>query len=207
VPRRFAELLFTPAVRAAQARYGGRADRLLTAADPQERLGPDEVTFLQARDGFHLATVGETGWPYVQFRGGPPGFLQVLDDRTVAWADFRGNRQYVSTGNLDPGGEARVAIIAMDHAHQQRMKLLGTARVVDADAGPGLAARLTVAGYRAVVERVVLVTVAAFDWNCPQHITPRYTAEEVQDAVAPLVAQVEGLQAENARLRSAVRAG
>jgi predicted pyridoxine 5'-phosphate oxidase superfamily flavin-nucleotide-binding protein len=202
--RRFAELLFTPAVRTAQARYGGRADRLLTAADPQDRLGPEEVEFLQARDGFHLATVGETGWPYVQFRGGPPGFLQVLDEHMIAWADFRGNRQYVSTGNLDPAGPAKVAIIAMDHALQQRMKLLGTARITGADADPGLTARLTVPGYRAVVERVVLVTVAAFDWNCPQHITPRYTAEELQDTVAPLVAQVERLRAENARLRAAV---
>ncbi|GAA1280347.1 pyridoxamine 5'-phosphate oxidase family protein [Pseudonocardia aurantiaca] len=204
MPRRFAELLFTPAVRAAQARYGGRADRLLTAADPQDSLGPDEAAFLQARDGFHLATVGETGWPYVQFRGGPPGFLRVLDDRTIAWADFRGNRQYVSTGNLDGAGDARVAIIAMDQAVPQRMKLLGTARIVVADADPDLAARVAVPGYRAVVERIVLVTVAAFDWNCPQHITRRYTASEVQDAVAPLVAQVERLQDENARLRAAV---
>ncbi len=209
MPRRFAELLFTPAVRAAQARYGGRADRLLTASasDPQDRLGPDEAAFLQARDGFHLATVGETGWPYVQFRGGPPGFLQVLDDHTIAWPDFRGNRQYVSTGNLGGAADPRVAIIAMDLAVPQRMKLLGTARIVDADADPDLAARVAVPGYRAVVERVVLVTVAAFDWNCPQHITRRYTASEVQDAVAPLAAQVEELRAENARLRSAVRAG
>ncbi|GAA1239603.1 pyridoxamine 5'-phosphate oxidase family protein [Pseudonocardia alaniniphila] len=207
---RFAELLFTRAVRAAQARYGGRADRLLTAADPRDRLGPDEVEFLQTRDGFHLATVGETGWPYVQFRGGPPGFLQVLDERTIAWADFRGNRQYVSTGNLDPAGEARVAIIAMDHARQLRIKLLGTAQIIDADADPELAARVTVPGYRAVVERIVVVTLAAFDWNCPQHITPRYTAEELQDVMAPLVAELEQLRAENARLRSAdprVRAG
>jgi predicted pyridoxine 5'-phosphate oxidase superfamily flavin-nucleotide-binding protein len=201
--RRFAELLFTRAVRAAQTRYGGKADRLLAASDPRERLGPDEVEFLQTRDGFHLATVGETGWPYVQFRGGPPGFLRVLDERTIAWADFRGNRQYVSTGNLDPAGEARVAIIAMDHARQLRIKLLGTARIIDADADPELAALVTVPGYRAVVERVVVVTLAAFDWNCPQHITPRYTAEELQDVVAPLVAEVEQLRAENARLRSA----
>jgi predicted pyridoxine 5'-phosphate oxidase superfamily flavin-nucleotide-binding protein len=208
--RRFAELLFTQAVRAAQARYGSRANRLLGAADPRDRLGPDEVEFLQTRDGFHLATVGETGWPYVQFRGGPPGFLQVLDERTIAWADFRGNRQYVSTGNLDPAGEARVAIIAMDHARQMRIKLLGTARIIDADADTELTARVAVPAYRAVVERVVVVTLAAFDWNCPQHITPRYTGEELRDVVAPLVAELEQLRAENARLRSAdatVRAG
>jgi uncharacterized protein len=203
--RKFAELLFTRAVRAAQARYGGRADRLLTAADPRDRLGPDEVEFLQTRDGFHLATVGETGWPYVQFRGGPPGFLQVLDERTIAWADFRGNRQYVSTGNLDPAGDARVAIIAMDYARQLRIKLLGTARIIDADADPELTARVTVPGYRAVVERVVVVELAAFDWNCPQHITPRYTADELRDVVAPLVAELEQLRAENARLRSAAQ--
>ncbi|GAA3112358.1 pyridoxamine 5'-phosphate oxidase family protein [Pseudonocardia yunnanensis] len=203
--RKFAELMFTRAVRAAQARYGGRADRLLTAADPRDRLGPDEVEFLQTRDGFHLATVGETGWPYVQFRGGPPGFLQVLDERTIAWADFRGNRQYVSTGNLDPAGDARVAIIAMDHARQLRIKLLGTARIIDADADPELTARVTVPGYRAVVERVVVVELAAFDWNCPQHITPRYTADELRDVVAPLVAELEQLRAENARLRSAAQ--
>jgi uncharacterized protein len=203
--RKFAELLFTRAVRAAQARYGGRADRLLTAADPRDRLGPDEVEFLQTRDGFHLATVGETGWPYVQFRGGPPGFLQVLDERTIAWADFRGNRQYVSTGNLDPAGDARVAIIAMDHARQLRIKLLGTARIIDADADPELTARVTVPGYGAVVERVVVVELAAFDWNCPQHITPRYTADELRDVVAPLVAELEQLRAENARLRSAAQ--
>jgi uncharacterized protein len=161
------------------------------------------VEFLQTRDGFHLATVGETGWPYVQFRGGPPGFLHVLDEHTIAWADFRGNRQYVSTGNLDPAGDARVAIIAMDHAHQLRIKLLGTARIIDADADPDLTARMTVPGYDAVVERVVVVTLAAFDWNCPQHITPRYTAEELKDVVAPLVAELEQLRAENARLRSA----
>src|SRR5919198_1725945 len=100
MPQRFAELMFTPTVRAAQARYGGKADRLLTASEPNDRLGPDEAAFLRERDGFHLATVGETSWPYVQFRGGPPGFLQVLDERTIGWADFRGNRQYVSVGNL-----------------------------------------------------------------------------------------------------------
>jgi uncharacterized protein len=200
---RFAELLFTPQVLAAQARYGGRADRLLTASDRHDRLGPDEQEFLQDRDGFYLATVGATGWPYVQFRGGPPGFLRVLDDRTIGWAELRGNRQYISTGNLNPAGEARVAIIAMDYARRQRMKILGTARVVDADGDPGLADRLAVPGYPGTVERAVLVTVAAYDWNCPQHITPRFTEEEVRESVAPLVVELEALRAENAQLRAA----
>lgn len=202
MPHRFAELLFTPAVRAAQGRYGGRADRLLTASDPHDRLGPDEVAFLHARDGFHLASVGETGWPYVQFRGGPPGFLRVLDDRTLAWADFRGNRQYISAGNLDPAGEARVAIIAMDQAAQRRIKLLGAARIIDATADPALCARLAVPGYPATVERAVLVNVAAYDWNCAAHITPRFTTAEIQETAAPLLAELQALRAENAQLRA-----
>jgi predicted pyridoxine 5'-phosphate oxidase superfamily flavin-nucleotide-binding protein len=203
MPHRFAELLFTPEVRAAQAHYGGRAERLLTASDRHDRLGPEEQDFLQARDGFHLATVGTMGWPYVQYRGGPAGFLRVLDDQTIAWADFRGNRQYVSTGNLGPAGEARVAIIAMDHARRQRMKILGTARIIDAADDPVLASSLAVPGYPGVVERAVLVTVAAYDWNCPQHITPRFTAEEVRESVAPLMAELAAVRAENAELRAA----
>lgn len=200
MPHRFAELLFTPAVRAAQARYGGRADRLLTASDPHDRLGAGEVEFLHASDGFQLASVGETGWPYVQFRGGPPGFLRVLDDRTIAWADFRGNRQYISAGNLDPSTPARVAIIAMDHARQRRIKLIGTAAIVDDD--PELFAQLAIPGYDAVVERGVVVDVAAYDWNCQQHITPRFTAAEIQESVGPLVEELQSLRAEVARLRA-----
>jgi uncharacterized protein len=203
MPHRFAELLFTPAVRAAQDRYGSRAvgDRLLAAEDAHDRLGADEVAFVAERDGFHLASVGESGWPYVQFRGGPAGFLRVVDERTLAWADFRGNRQYVTVGNLDGTGPRRVALFLMDQARQRRLKILGTARVVDAAEDPELAASLAVPGYQAVVERAVVVTVAAYDWNCPQHITPRFSGAEVERAVAPLRAELARLQAENERLR------
>ena len=183
---RFAELAFTPEVRAAQQHYGssGVGARMLASPDAQDRLGPHETSFLTARDHFHLATVGSDGWPYVQFRGGPAGFVHVLDETTIGWADLRGNRQYISTGNLDPSGGARVAMIFMDHARPSRIKLLGTARVIDAADDPELAARLTVDGERGRVERSVLVDVEGYAWNCPQHITPRFTLDEIERAAA-----------------------
>jgi uncharacterized protein len=205
VAQRFAELAFSPAVRSAQEHYGSAAvgARLLAAADRQDRLGPDEAAFLQAGDGFHIATVTAAGWPYVQFRGGPPGFVQVLDDTTIGWADLRGNRQYITAGNLDPAGEARVAMIFMDLANPSRIKLLGRARIVDVADDPALAARLTVDGQPGKVERSVLVDVEAFAWNCPQHITPRYTAEEIARSIRPLHEELAALRAENTRLRAA----
>jgi uncharacterized protein len=201
--QRFAELAFSPAVRSAQEHYGSAAvgARLLASADRQDRLGPDEIAFLSARDGFHLATVTSDGWPYVQFRGGPAGFVQVLDESTIGWADLRGNRQYITAGNLDPSGDARVAMIFMDQAHPSRIKLLGRARIVDVADDPALAARLTVDGQPGKVERSVLVDVEAFTWNCPQHITPRFTAEEVARSIRPLQDELTALRAENARLR------
>ncbi len=201
--QRFAELAFSPAVRSAQEHYGSAAvgARLLSSDDRQDRLGPDEAAFLESRDGFHLATVTADGWPYVQFRGGPPGFVHVLDETTIGWADLRGNRQYITAGNLDPAGGARVAMIFMDLAQPSRIKLLGRARVVDVADDPALAARLTLEGQPGRVERSVLVDVEAFAWNCPQHITPRFTAEEVARSIRPLRDELVALRAENARLR------
>jgi predicted pyridoxine 5'-phosphate oxidase superfamily flavin-nucleotide-binding protein len=192
---RFAEIAFTPAVQAQQETHGSRESyaRFSQGEPRNHRLGAKEVDFIQARDGFYLASVSETGWPYVQFRGGPPGFLRVLDERTLAWADFRGNRQYVSVGNLK-GGD-RVAMILMDYANRRRLKILGHAELREVGADDGLAARLAVPGYKAVVERALLVRVAGFDWNCPQHITPRFTLEEVERAVAPLREHVVELEA------------
>ena len=192
---RFAELAFTPAVKAAQVREGSRdAYRKLEEGEPHhDRLGPAEAAFLAARDSFYLASVGETGWPYVQHRGGPPGFLRVLDERTIGFADFRGNRQHVSVGNL--GGDDRVSLILVDYPNRRRLKILGRARVAEPDREPETVARLEVPDYRAKVERGILVAVEAFDWNCPQHITPRYTAAEVAEAVAPLRARIAELEA------------
>jgi predicted pyridoxine 5'-phosphate oxidase superfamily flavin-nucleotide-binding protein len=204
---RFAELAFTPRVQQAQEAAGSRANyaRLHGGPDFNDVLGPDEEQFLAARDSLYLATVGETGWPYVQHRGGPPGFVKVLDERTIGFADFRGNRQYVSVGNL--AGDQRIALIAVDYPRRRRLKLLGHARIVTADAEPALLERLRTPAYRARVERGIVVTIAGFDWNCPQHITPRYTEAEIAAATQPLrdrIAQLE-LELQSARARLAER--
>lgn len=175
---KYLEIASTPAVKSERRHYGSaeqyaRIDGTLDPEGPprNDRLGPDEEAFIAGRDGFYLASVSETGWPYVQFRGGPIGFLRVLDDKTLGFADFRGNRQYITTGNVS--GNDRVSLFLMDYAHQRRLKIFGRMHVVDATVDAALAARLSVSGYDARVERAVTITVEAFDWNCPQHITPR----------------------------------
>jgi predicted pyridoxine 5'-phosphate oxidase superfamily flavin-nucleotide-binding protein len=179
MPRAFGRIAFTPGVRAFQVRHGVRQrdDHPDDANDERgAALTETEAAFVGARDGFYQATVGENGWPYVQFRGGPPGFLRVLDARTIAYADFRGNMQYISAGNLSRDG--RVSLILMDYANRRRLKLFGRARLVDAADDPALVARLEDPAYRARIERAVVISVEAFDWNCPQHITPRFTEAE-----------------------------
>ena len=176
--RAFAEIAFTDSVKAAQSRYGSRKANtgFELDEDRRDRLGGHEVDFLAGRDSFYIASVGENGWPYVQHRGGPKGFLKVLDEKTLGFADFRGNRQYISVGNLNADG--RVSLFVMDYPNRARLKLWAWARVVHADEDPALLARLELPGYKARVERGIVLTVAAIEWNCPQHITPRYTQEE-----------------------------
>ncbi|WP_445371347.1 pyridoxamine 5'-phosphate oxidase family protein [Methylomonas sp. HW2-6] len=200
--RAFADLCFTDSVRAAQRRYGSREGNLgfETAADPRAELGETEQAFVAERDGFYQASVGETGWPYVQFRGGSAGFLKVLDSRTLAYADQRGNRQYISVGNLDADG--RVALILMDYAARRRLKIWGVARIVELDATDWPAALPAEAG----VERAIVIDVKAYDWNCPKHITSRFTEAQIQPRLASLQAEIERLQAENRRLRDALQA-
>ena len=180
--RHYGTIAFTDHVAEQQLRHGSRR----VYARGQQRAGSEpgrdplteyERDFLAERDGFYLATVSDTGWPYVQYRGGPPGFLRVLDPGTLGWADFRGNLQYISTGNL--AGDDRVSLFVMDYAHRRRLKIFGHASVIDVLDDPEVAEGLADAAYDAVVERVVVVSVAAFDWNCPQHITPRYTLAEL----------------------------
>lgn len=177
--RKFTELAFTSQVKDAQERQHSRAANavLEDTASRQDILTAREMAFIQARDGFYQATVGENGWPYVQFRGGPAGFLRVLDNRTLGYADFRGNLQYISLGNLT--GDDRVAIILMDYARRRRLKLWARAKVVLPQQDPGLMAQLEMADYRAEVQRGIVLHIEAFDWNCPQHITPRFTREEM----------------------------
>lgn len=203
MPRRFAEITFTDSVKAAQTHYGSRdANRGFELADePRQALTPREREFIEARDGFYQATVGQNGWPYVQFRGGPPGFLKVLDERTLGYADFRGNLQYISMGNLN--SDARIALILMDYPNRRRLKVWARARVVDEADDPGLVARLELPGYRARVERAVVLPVEAYDWNCPQHITPKFTEDEVKaEWLAPLEQRLAELERENRALKS-----
>lgn len=192
MPRKFLELTVTPAVLQAQEAAYGRARPVTGAAT--EPLGPHEREFIAARDSFYMATVTESGWPYVQHRGGAPGFLRVLGPTTLAFADYTGNRQLLSTGNVAASG--RVALFLMDYPHRQRLKLLGNARVVPATADPALVDQVATPAERPLVERVFVVSMVAFDWNCPKYITPRFTAEEVQDLVVPLTRRIAELETE-----------
>ena len=200
----FAEIAFTPAVVEAQQRHGSREAYAALEAEStprRDRLTAAERQFIMARDGFYQATVTADRWPYVQFRGGRPGFLKVLDDQTMAYADFRGNRQYLSTGNLAEND--RVALILMDYAGRRRLKIWGRARLVEAASDPFLVEQLADPDYPAVIERAVVITIEAFDWNCPQHITRRFTEAEIATAIAPLQAQIAALTAEVERLSTA----
>jgi predicted pyridoxine 5'-phosphate oxidase superfamily flavin-nucleotide-binding protein len=192
--RAFADITFTPSVKAAQSRYGSRRvnGRIENAEDRADELSEDEIAFIAARDSFYQATVSETGWPYVQFRGGPTGFLKVINPKTIGYADFRGNVQYLSVGNLNADG--RIALILMDYPHRQRLKIWGNARIVHEVDEPEMLLSLQTEGYKARVERAIIITVAAFDWNCPQHITPRFTEAEVNAAIAPLMAELQSLR-------------
>jgi len=199
---RFLDILSTPAVKAAQAANGSRTayGRLEGGEPTQDRLGEAEAAFIAARDSFYMATVSETGWPYLQHRGGPPGFLKILDDRTIGFADYRGNRQYISLGNSS--GNDRVALFLMDYPNRRRLKLLGRLSASDLAHDPDLAARLIDDGYKAKVERGFRIAVEAFDWNCPQHITPRFTEAELASALEPIRRHIERLEAENRSLRA-----
>src|SRR5688500_14768929 len=189
---RFAELAFTPSVREVQEALGSRDNYAAVEGGPDfnNELGEYEAAFIQARDSFYMASVSETGWPYVQHRGGPVGFMRVLDSRTLGFVDFRGNRQYVSTGNLRH--DDRVALFFMDYPNRRRLKLLGRVRIVDLDSE--LLAPLRLPKYRAAVERGFVIHVEAFDWNCPQHITPRFTEAEIERLIAPVLAENRALK-------------
>jgi len=194
--RAFSEIAFTPAVRALQERMGSRRHyvALDLAKERGDALSAVETAFIAARDGFYQASVGSGGWPYVQFRGGPVGFLKVLDAHTLAYADFRGNLQYISAGNIASDG--RVALILIDYARRRRLKVWGRARLVEAADDPALFPRLVASAYPARVERAVIIRIEAYDWNCPQHITPRYTEAEIAERVALLQAEVAALRAQ-----------
>lgn len=190
---KYAEIAFTDAVQQVQQAQGSRAGyaKMQQGDDYNDRLGEPEAAFIAQRDSFYIASVSETGWPYLQHRGGPAGFMRVLDERTLGFADFRGNRQYVSTGNFI--NNDRVSLFFMDYPNRRRLKLLGRIRLLG-EQESGLLGKLEIAEYRARVERGFVIRIEAFDWNCPQHITPRYSQAQVDEMVAPLLDEIEQLK-------------
>lgn len=201
MPNPFAQLMFSDSVKQAQIENGARrANERYESVERLSELTENEAWFIGERDGFYMATVNENGHPYVQFRGGPKGFLKVLDGKTLAFADFRGNLQNISIGNLKANNKA--ALILMDYANRARLKILAEIEVINAKDDPGLISKLEMPAYRAKVERAMLLHIAAYDWNCPQHITPRYTLEEIEQAVKPLREKIVELQLEIARLKA-----
>jgi predicted pyridoxine 5'-phosphate oxidase superfamily flavin-nucleotide-binding protein len=200
MPYGFMDIALTPSVRAAQAEMN--AEHLWAGFKGHrsfDRFSAQEEAFIAARDSFYIATVSETGWPYVQHRGGPPGFLKMIDERTLAFLDYRGNRQYISTGNL--AANDRACLILVDYSARARLKVYCHIEKLALDADGALWERLADGGYRAVAERIFRLRLDAFDWNCPQHISPRFNERQVAVAVQPLHQRIAELEAENIELR------
>ena len=193
------DIAFSPSVKAVQERKGSRGflGRMEQNGSWETRITPDLASFIAAQTSVFLATASSEGQPYIQHRGGPPGFLHVLDDKTIAFADFIGNRQFITQGNLSENRKAHIFVI--DYAHRRRVKIWGEARVVDDD--PALLQRLMPQGYKARSEQAIRFTVAAWDSNCPQHIPQRFVAADVATALAERDARIAALEAEVARLR------
>jgi hypothetical protein len=186
------DIVATPSVRRAETECYGRS--LDTSGAPErDLLGEDELQFIAARDSFYIGTVNETGWPYIQHRGGERGFLKVLGPHSLGFADYKGNRQLISTGNAAVND--RVSLFLMDYPSQTRLKILGHARVLDARSNTELVGKLAGVDERRLVERVFLIDVVSFDWNCQQHITPRFDAAQVSERVRPLHERIAELEA------------
>ena len=193
---KFMQLVLTPAVQAAQERYFGK-HQTVADAPARDPFTDDEAAFIASRDSFYMATVNSDGWPYLQHRGGPHGFLKVLGPHQLGFADLKGNRQLLSTGNLD--GNDRVSVFLMDYPRRERLKILGHARVLDAREHPDLCDQLSPSPeLRGKIERLFLIEVVSYDWNCPQYITPRFTEAEIETHTAPLKARIAELEAQAA---------
>ena len=196
---KYLETMMTESVRRVQQQYYGHAANIMDAP-VRDPLSEAEAEFIAARESFYLGSVSETGWPYVQHRGGPKGFLQILNPTTLVFADYQGNRQLLSTGNLSV--DDRVSLFLMDYPNRTRLKILGHARVEEARLHPDLAAQLSNPGMKARVERIVFIDVVSFDWNCPKYITPRYSLEEVEELVSPLKARIAELETQLSTMKS-----
>lgn len=190
---KYLDLTFTDSVCHAQQQYYGRAG-VITGAPERDPLSQAEAEFIAARDSFYLGSISESGWPYIQHRGGAQGFLRVIDDTTLAFADYKGNRQLLTTGNVSVND--RVALFLMDYKNRARLKILGHARVEDARVHAELVAQIAESNMRPSVERLVFIDIVSFDWNCPKYITPRYSIGEVEELAAPLRKRIAELEAQ-----------
>ena len=190
---KYLDMTFTDAVCRAQTQYYGRAGKIAGVPE-RDPLSQAEVEFIAARDSFYLGSISESGWPYIQHRGGPQGFLRVINETTLVFADYKGNRQLLTTGNVSVND--RVALFLMDYKNRERLKILGHARIEDARAHPELVAQLADSKMRSSIERLVFIDVVSFDWNCPKYITPRYSTKEVEEHVSLLKSRIAELEAQ-----------
>lgn len=196
----FLDIAVTPSVRAVQEQMGvAHMWQDFQGERAFDGFTDSEVAFIAERDSFYMATVSETGWPYVQHRGGPRGFLKMVDEHTLAFADYRGNKQYISTGNV--ATNERACLFLMDYAHRARLKMYVHVETLTPEHDPALTALVTDPGYKAKIERIFRLRLETFDWNCPQHISPRFTEQEVSAATAPLRARLAELEAQNRALQ------
>ncbi|MGV1990015.1 pyridoxamine 5'-phosphate oxidase family protein [Agrobacterium sp. 22-221-1] len=200
MPYHFLEVAVTPSVRAAQAEMGVEQIWLGSDSRPSDTFTEDEIAFIASCDSFYMASVSETGWPYVQHRGGNVGFLKVIDQRTMAFADYRGNRQYISAGNF--AANDRACLFLMDYVRRARLKIYAYVERLALDADQELTELVSDPTYKGRAERIFKLRLEAFDWNCPQHIIPRYTEQQIEQAVAPLRERLQRLETENATLRA-----
>ena len=201
--RNYRHTLFSDAVKALQERHGSRASYLKMDAGADgtpDPLTAKELDYIALRDSFYMASVTAHGWPYMQHRGGPAGFLRHISGNRIGFADYRGNKQYISTANL--AGNDRVSLFLMDYPNKDRLKLVGHAHSIELADDPALVTSLMPEGYRAVPERAFLIDVIGWEWNCSQHITPRFTEAEISAAIQPMAAELNQLRAEHAALRT-----
>jgi predicted pyridoxine 5'-phosphate oxidase superfamily flavin-nucleotide-binding protein len=193
MPRQFSTIAFTPAVKAMQEKMGSREnyERFVAKGAENNTVNPDLEEFISSMEGFYLGTVTANGYPYIQFRGGKAGFLKILDEKTLGFADYRGNVQYISVGNLSENDKA--FLFLMDYRNRRRLKILGRARIVEDD--PVILAQVQDIDYAATVERAIIFEIEGWDWNCPQHIPIRYSQAEVE-AMQVRISELEKLLAE-----------
>ena len=202
--KNFPEIAFTEAVKAVQEKLGSRASYARMEKDTYvDGLTENEIVFISQRDSFYMATMGENGFPYIQHRGGPKGFVKVLDAKRIGFIDFRGNMQYISVGNL--ATHQNVSLIMVDYPARARLKILAKAHVVELKDDPSLYELLELDGYRFRPERMMVLDIEAYDWNCPQHITPRYTVEEIREIFASQLDHITKLETEINSLKAKIK--